>query len=71
MDVVAVWNEIGCYVEGVAVVGALVGVEEVAADEGGVVVIGVGSAFFVWTVERSMSLSFVVVLLVEIDGSFL
>ena len=71
MDIVAVGDQVGCYVESIFVICVLIRIEEVAADEGGVVVIGVGSAFFVWTVERSMSLSFVVVLLVEIDGSFL
>ena len=69
-EVVGVGDEIVCDVESVGVLGVLLGVEKVAADEGGVMVVGVGFAFFVGTVERCADISFLG-LLVEVDGSLL
>ena len=54
MDVVVVWDVIAGYVEIGVVFGVLWGIEDVAADEGGVGVVGIGFAFFVGTVEGSM-----------------
>ena len=71
MDVVAVGDQVCCYVESIFVICVLFRIEEVATDEGGVVVVGVWFSFFVGTVERSVTLPLGGVLFVEIDGSFL
>ena len=71
MDVVAVGDQVCCYVESIFVICVLFRIEEVATDEGGVVVVWIWFSFFVGTVERSVSLSLGCVLFVEIDGSFL
>ena len=54
LDVVVVGDVITGYVEIIVVFGVLWGIEDVAADEGGVGVVGIGFAFFVGTVEGSM-----------------
>ena len=66
LEVVGVGNEVVGDVEGVGVLGVLLGIEEVAADEGGVVVLGIGLALFVGTVEGRADISFEG-LLVEVD----
>ena len=68
LKVVRVRDEIVGDVEGVGVLGVLLGVEDIAADEGGIVVVGVGFALFVWTVEGRADISFES-FLVEVDGS--
>ena len=66
LEVVGVGDEIVGDVEGVGVLGVLLGIEEVATDEGGVVVVGIGLALFVGTVEGCADISFEG-LLIEVD----
>ena len=66
LEVVGVGDEIVGDVEGVGVLGVLLGIGEVATDEGGVVVVGIGLALFVGTVEGCADISFEG-LLIEVD----
>jgi hypothetical protein len=69
-DIVLVGDEVFCdeYLWGGGGVEVVSGVEEVAANEGGVEILGVRSAVFVGAVEGCSHLSFVG-LFVEIDGA--